>query len=131
MSAIARTDWDTMADEVHELIVRLRQKPEKRGYQLSPGGILNAYREGDITFEEAVANIEARSREAELAQVRSDRDRLAAIIGKDPCRAALVKLISAWESGSMLADLRLIGEAQKALADTEGTNGRCPEPASR
>jgi hypothetical protein len=37
----------------------LQKKPKKIGYQSSPGDILNAYREGDITFEEAVKELEA------------------------------------------------------------------------
>lgn len=53
-----RTDWDQMADEVYALIVRLRQKPEKTAFALGPGQILNAYREGDISFEEAVEIIQ-------------------------------------------------------------------------
>ena len=34
----------------------------KRGYQCSAAGILNAYREGDLRFDEAVAALEALNR---------------------------------------------------------------------
>ena len=39
---------------------RLEEKPdsEKMGYACCPGGILNAYREADITFKQAVKAIE-------------------------------------------------------------------------
>lgn len=53
-----RTDWGQMEKEVAALIARLRRKPQKLGYQCSPGGILNAYREGDITFNKAVKELE-------------------------------------------------------------------------
>lgn len=52
-----RTDWDQMAIEMNALVARLQKKPKeaRRGFQLSPGGILNAYREGDVSFKKAVA----------------------------------------------------------------------------
>ena len=53
-----RTDWEQMEKEVAALIARLRRKPQKLGYQCSPGGILNAYREGDITINKAVKELE-------------------------------------------------------------------------
>ena len=55
-----RTDWANMALEVIALISRLQNKPTemKMGYSLSPGGILNAYREGDLTFKQAVKALE-------------------------------------------------------------------------
>ena len=52
-----RTDWEQMENEVAAIIKRLRSKPNKRGFQASPGGILNAYREGDITFEGAIEHL--------------------------------------------------------------------------
>lgn len=54
-----RTDWAQMIEEVRALISRLRDKPQdlRLGYQLSPGGILNAYTEGDIDFEKAVQEL--------------------------------------------------------------------------
>lgn len=60
VSPIKRTDWDCMAKEVISLIRRLQKKPREMrlGYQRSPGGIINAYREGDITFKKAVLELE-------------------------------------------------------------------------
>ena len=113
-----RTDWEKMADEVHDLIVRLRQKPEKRGYQLSPGGILNAYREGDLTFEQATAVIDG---------WKDDRARLCEVILRNPCRQALQDVFDAWNQarlrpcvGWSAKDAELITRIVKVLADTEG-----------
>jgi hypothetical protein len=52
--------WNSMLNELNELHTRLEQKPdsEKMGYACCPGGILNAYREADITFAQAVKAIE-------------------------------------------------------------------------
>ncbi len=54
-----RTDWEEMKKEVIALIKRLQQKPEeeRRDFDLEPGSILNTYREGDLTFGNAVAKI--------------------------------------------------------------------------
>lgn len=54
-----RTDWDRMINEVDALRRRLREKPQELriGYSITPGGILNAYCEGDILFEQAVAEL--------------------------------------------------------------------------
>lgn len=61
MSTIAeiskRTDWEQMTREVNALIKRLRRKPVKNAIQLSPQGILNAYREGDLAFTRAVREL--------------------------------------------------------------------------
>jgi len=48
-------EWEDKRQKLNELFKELQQKPdsEKMGYSLSPGGILNAYREADISFEEA------------------------------------------------------------------------------
>lgn len=48
------TDWEEMEEEVYRLIKRLQRKPNKAGYRLNPGSILNAYREGDLTFAKSV-----------------------------------------------------------------------------
>ena len=53
-----RTDWEQMKAEVFALILRLQQQPKKIGYAFHPGGILNAYREGDLTFDQAVKTLE-------------------------------------------------------------------------
>jgi hypothetical protein len=54
---VKRTDWQQMIQEVNALNRRLQKKPRelKLGYQCSSGGILNAYREGNLTFRGAVA----------------------------------------------------------------------------
>lgn len=52
-----RNDWEQMALEVNALVKRLARKPTKIGYQFSPQGILNAYREGDISFARAVRDL--------------------------------------------------------------------------
>lgn len=48
--------WEEKREELNKLHAELQQKPdsEKRGYSLCPGGILNAYREADISFNEAI-----------------------------------------------------------------------------
>ena len=45
----------TMFNRLHRLML---EQPFKMGYQISPGGILNAYREGDVSFEDAAAHLE-------------------------------------------------------------------------
>ena len=49
---------DDLADEIFGKIAKLRQLKEennvKLGYSLCYGGILNAYREGDISYIEAI-----------------------------------------------------------------------------
>lgn len=53
-------DWKALVNAVNELHVLVQHKPrsERSGFQLSPGGILNAYREGDLTFKQAVKHLE-------------------------------------------------------------------------
>lgn len=53
-----RTDWENMVKEVGALIQRLQAKPVKLAYSFTPGSILNAYREGDLSFNEAVERLE-------------------------------------------------------------------------
>jgi hypothetical protein len=55
-----RTDWEAMKEEVTALVLRLQQKPDKLklGFQVSAEGILNAYREGDISFADAADLLE-------------------------------------------------------------------------
>jgi len=50
------TKWDGVIAMVDAGLQILKRKPRrlKIGYQCSPGGILNAYREGDLTFKQAV-----------------------------------------------------------------------------
>ena len=49
-----------MVEQVNGLMQKLKHKPDhlKNLFQLSAGGILNAYREGDINFDEAVGYLE-------------------------------------------------------------------------
>jgi hypothetical protein len=49
-------EWEEKRKQLNELHQELQKKPdsEKRGYSLSPGAILNAYREADISYAEAV-----------------------------------------------------------------------------
>ncbi len=56
---IPSNTWDDLLQKVNELHAKLQNKPdsEKRGYSHTPGGILNAYREGDISFDDAVKAI--------------------------------------------------------------------------
>jgi hypothetical protein len=56
-----REDWDQMKSEVDGLIKRLSQKPLalKLGHHASPVGILNTYREKDLSLMEAVRRFEA------------------------------------------------------------------------
>ena len=52
--------WKAIVATANSLRGILDLKPQKlkTGYQLSPGGILNAYREGDLKFQEAVKALE-------------------------------------------------------------------------
>ena len=58
-------EWEQKREEINRLLRELQLKPieAKRGYQLSVGGILNAYREGDISFEDACNLLEVKRRE--------------------------------------------------------------------
>lgn len=51
------SNWNAMRREMNDLHKRISQKPdsEKMGFAVCPGGILNAYREGDVSFNDAVA----------------------------------------------------------------------------
>lgn len=53
-------DWSAIVSTVNELMAILKRKPcsAKLGVQLSPGGILNGYREGDLTFNQAVKKLQ-------------------------------------------------------------------------
>jgi len=48
-------EWEEKREQLNKLHQELQHKPEseKKGYSLHPGGILNAYREADISFGEA------------------------------------------------------------------------------
>lgn len=54
-----RQHWDALVDQANALRKQLDDKPRalRIGYTLHPGSILNAYREGDATFAEAVEAI--------------------------------------------------------------------------
>lgn len=53
-------DWDALVVAVNILHALVQRKPRSKRipFQLSPSGILNAYREGDVTFNQAVKHIE-------------------------------------------------------------------------
>ena len=53
-------NWDALVTAVSELHGVLQEKPDdkKLPFQRSPGGILNAYREGDLSFDDAVMHLE-------------------------------------------------------------------------
>lgn len=52
--------WDKIVTQANDLRKILNNKPAlcKRGFVFSPPGILNAYREGDLSFDEAVQRLE-------------------------------------------------------------------------
>jgi hypothetical protein len=51
--------WEATAAEVMRLIILLQSKPAwlKVRRRWEPGSILSAYREGDLTFDEAVEEL--------------------------------------------------------------------------
>jgi hypothetical protein len=53
--------WGGLTEALNFLHSELQRKPRhiRSPYQLSPGGILNAYREGDISFKRAVKDLES------------------------------------------------------------------------
>lgn len=53
-------EWEEKVEQLNKLHKELQQKPpsEKKGYSLHPGGILNAYREGDLSFDEAILELQ-------------------------------------------------------------------------
>lgn len=52
-------DWDALVVALNELhsVVQRKPRSKKIGFALNPGGILNAYREGDLTFNQAVKHL--------------------------------------------------------------------------
>lgn len=64
--------WNSAVEAVNAVRHMLNSKPTwlRIGYHLSPGGILKAYREGDLSFDGAVEALEnyAKSREEPNAQ---------------------------------------------------------------
>jgi len=53
-------EWEEKVEQLNKLHTELQQKPdsEKKGYSLHPGGILNAFREGDLSFREAILELQ-------------------------------------------------------------------------
>lgn len=53
-------EWEEKIEQLNKLHTEVQQKPdsEKKGYSLHPGGILNAYREGDLSFKEAILELQ-------------------------------------------------------------------------
>lgn len=52
-----REEADAFREVYNAMFFVMRDQPFKIGYHASIGGILNAYREGDVTFEDAEAEI--------------------------------------------------------------------------
>lgn len=52
--------WEEKRQQVNKLVQELQKKPdhEKHGHYLNPGSILNAYREGDLLFDDAVHELD-------------------------------------------------------------------------
>lgn len=69
--------WTNLVSEANKIRKELDGKPEelKIGYWLSPGSILNAYREGDLTFNEAVKELTKRTSQAP-AEKHAERMRI-------------------------------------------------------
>jgi hypothetical protein len=55
-----KRDWNLIIEEVNSLMRILKRKPKNItiGHWISPGSILNSYREGDLTFNQAVKALE-------------------------------------------------------------------------
>lgn len=70
-------NWDAIIKRANATRKALDEKPRhlRVGYSLHPGSILNAYREGDATFAEAVEAIRAIGT-AEVERLRAMRDAL-------------------------------------------------------
>jgi hypothetical protein len=54
-----RLSWDEMIERVNHLNKKLQRKPKelKAAHSWDPGSILNAYREGNLTFKQAVREL--------------------------------------------------------------------------
>ncbi len=52
--------WSTLTEYVNSYHKMLQKKPRlfRRAFRSDPGSILNAYREGDLTFKQAVKELE-------------------------------------------------------------------------
>lgn len=53
-------DWNVLVAALNELHSIVERKPKhlRLGFRFSPAGILNAYREGDLTFNQSVQQLE-------------------------------------------------------------------------
>ena len=56
-----KSTWDAVVGTANHTRKILNDKPScfKIGYVLSPGGVLNAYREGDLNFTEAASVLQS------------------------------------------------------------------------
>ena len=54
-----KRNWTALIEEINKKHALLKRKPRrlKLGYQISPEGILNAFREGDLTFKQAADSL--------------------------------------------------------------------------
>lgn len=57
---MSELNYQLLVEAANSIRQTLNTKPrsQKIGFQISPGGILNAYREGDVNFKEACGHIE-------------------------------------------------------------------------
>jgi hypothetical protein len=51
--------WNSKREELNKLLKELQQKPQSEiiGHIKTPPGILNAYREGDVSFNDAIKEL--------------------------------------------------------------------------
>ena len=65
---VIKNYWGNVVDAANSIRLALNNKPDicKTDFQLSAGGILNSYREGDLSFDEAVTCINAIIKEKEI-----------------------------------------------------------------
>jgi len=59
--------YQDIRNELNRLHKILSDSPKKYGYTKSVGGILNAYREGDISFDDAVRLLELKEADTPAA----------------------------------------------------------------
>lgn len=111
-------DWGQKREELNKLHKELQQKPMEAmmGYSLSAGGILNAYREGDISFEDACNLLEMKSqkevkkawltekeaKELELGIARKELERKLDQLTQSLARAKICPILMA---GTMLNNI--------------------------
>lgn len=71
VEAAKPTNAPEMVNQINDTLLALRRIKEQNpglrlGYSTAPGSILNAYREGDISFEACISEFDARERRAKM-----------------------------------------------------------------